>query len=79
MRISRKIKEKLFNDPEEIKVYINYANYAKVHPRKFAIFQDFSSYEIVLFLQTMVFLVLLMLLKMILFAILILSKFSMRI
>jgi len=46
MRISRKIKEQLFNDPEAIKAYINYANYAKVHPGKFAIFQDFSSYEI---------------------------------
>ena len=46
MRISRKIKEKLYNDPEAIKAYINYANYGKVHPGKFTIFQDFSSYEI---------------------------------
>ena len=46
MRIFRKIKEQLFNDPEAIKAYINYANYAIVHPEKFVIFQDFSSYEL---------------------------------
>ena len=46
MRISRKIKEQLFNDLEAIKAYINYAKYAKVHLGKFAIFQDFYSYEI---------------------------------
>ena len=45
MRISRKTKEQLFNDPEAIKAYINYANYGKVHPGKFALFQDFSTYE----------------------------------
>ena len=46
IRILRKIKEQLFNDTKAIKAYINYAYYAKVHPGKFAIFQDFSSYEI---------------------------------
>ena len=46
MRISKNIKEQLFNDPEAIKAYINYANYAKVHSGKFSIFQDLSSYEL---------------------------------
>ena len=46
MRIFRKIKEQLYNNLEDIKAYINYANYGKVHPGKFALFQDFSTYEI---------------------------------
>ena len=46
MRLSKNLKEQLLNNPEAIKAYINYANYGKVHPGKFAIFQDFASYEI---------------------------------
>ena len=46
MRLSKTIKEYLYNDPEAIKAYISYANYGKVHTGKFTIFSDFFTYEI---------------------------------
>ena len=46
IRLSKAIKEFLYNDPEAIKAYLSYANFGKVHTGKFAIFNDFLSYEL---------------------------------
>lgn len=46
MRLPKSIKNDLFNDLEVIKACISYVNYGKVNTGKFAIFDDFPSYEI---------------------------------
>ena len=46
MRVPKSIKDQLYNDPIAINAYIEYANYGKVNTGRFAIFSDFSTYEI---------------------------------
>lgn len=46
MRLSKAIKTYLFNDPKAIQAYIDYANFGKVNTGKFAVFDEFPSYEL---------------------------------